>query len=308
MAEDYTKIERPFDNLLQREEDLPYVLGDDSSTTQADTNGAVEEQAVKEGGAMNDLWISNFIRSTNWKPKSLGFYMEGRTGYAEFSNVYVVGDIVATTITASSGTIGGFTIGATTLSGGTTLVLSSESTGTITGGIFQTATSGERIVISSATKKMSLIDSGGSTIGSFAYGTGASSGILDLRPLSGTSSAIYIATSTATNPLIQLLNQNGSGTTPLVIEDDRDGVGSCLILTRQANTATDGGVKVINMSTVTNSSTGSIIYLDFGTAGDSKQHFFRFPSDATDPTAGGGAASGRIPIMINGVKVYLAYY
>ncbi len=107
MAEDYTKIERPFDDLLQREEDLPYVLGDDSSTTQADSNGAVEEQPVKDGGAMNDLWINNFIRSTNWKPKSLGFYMEGRTGYAEFSNVYIVGDI-----TASTGTIGGFTIGA----------------------------------------------------------------------------------------------------------------------------------------------------------------------------------------------------
>ena len=294
--------------MLQRSEGLPYVLGDDSTTTQADPNGAVEEQPVKEGGAMNDLWITNFIRSTNWKPKSFGFYMEGRTGYAEFSNVYVVGDITATTITASSGTIGGFTIGSTTISGGTSLVLSSASTGTITGGVFQTASSGERIVISSATKKLSLIDSGGNTIGAFAYDTGASSGILDLRPLSGTSSAIYIATSTATNPLIQLLNQNGSSTTSLVIEDDRNGAGACVILTRQANTATGAAVKVIDMTTVTNSSTGSIIYLDFGTSADSKQHFFRFPADTTDPTGGGGAASGRIPIMISGVKVYLAYY
>jgi hypothetical protein len=33
------------------------------------------------------------------------------------------------------------------------------------------------------------------------------------------------------------------------------------------------------------------------------------PPDATDPTAGGGAATGRIPITIDGVgTVYLAYY
>ncbi len=32
------------------------------------------------------------------------------------------------------------------------------------------------------------------------------------------------------------------------------------------------------------------------------------PVDATDPTGGGGAAVGRIPIVINGVTKYIPYY
>lgn len=35
---------------------------------------------------------------------------------------------------------------------------------------------------------------------------------------------------------------------------------------------------------------------------------FELPADATDPTSGGGAATGRIPVKIGGVTKYLAYY
>jgi hypothetical protein len=35
---------------------------------------------------------------------------------------------------------------------------------------------------------------------------------------------------------------------------------------------------------------------------------FELPADATDPTSGGGAAAGRIPVKIGGVTKYLAYY
>jgi hypothetical protein len=37
-------------------------------------------------------------------------------------------------------------------------------------------------------------------------------------------------------------------------------------------------------------------------------HVFELPADATDPTGGGGAATGRIPVLIGGVLRYLAYY
>ena len=125
MAEkDYTQLERPYDELMRREDDLPYVLGEGSSVGGADANGAAEEQVLKEGGAMNDIWISNFIRATNWKPKSFGFYIDGRTGYAEFSDIYIVGNI-----TATGGTIGGWTIGETTLTGGNAIL---GSTGVLT--------------------------------------------------------------------------------------------------------------------------------------------------------------------------------
>jgi hypothetical protein len=37
-------------------------------------------------------------------------------------------------------------------------------------------------------------------------------------------------------------------------------------------------------------------------------HVLELPADATDPTAGGGAAVGRIPVLIGGVLRFLAYY
>lgn len=37
-------------------------------------------------------------------------------------------------------------------------------------------------------------------------------------------------------------------------------------------------------------------------------NIFELPADATDPTGGGGAGAGRIPIKVGGVTKYLAYY
>ena len=45
-----------------------------------------------------------------------------------------------------------------------------------------------------------------------------------------------------------------------------------------------------------------------GVAFGSMTHMFQFPADATDPTSGGGAATGRIPVSIGGATRYLAYY
>lgn len=107
---DYSNIEQPYNELLYRSE-------------QNTSNGSVQEATVKSDGAMADVWISNSIRSENWKPKSVGFYINGLTGYAEFTDVFIGGSILA-----SSGTIGGFTINATSLSatsGGNTTILSS---------------------------------------------------------------------------------------------------------------------------------------------------------------------------------------
>ena len=100
---DYESVNRPYDSLLNRSEATINEDSSDSSTS--GSNGAVEEQPVKSDGAIGDVWIKNFIRSQNWKPKKVGFYIDGRTGKAEFSNVYVSGNIQALT-----GTIGGFII------------------------------------------------------------------------------------------------------------------------------------------------------------------------------------------------------
>ena len=81
------------------------------STSPSGSNGSVEVMSVKSDGALNNVWIDNFIRSKNWKPKRVGFNIDGETGKAEFTNVYISGEIQAL-----SGLIGGFTIGDTDLS------------------------------------------------------------------------------------------------------------------------------------------------------------------------------------------------
>ena len=112
----YEEIERPYNAFLERSDqtvnqDTINDLSGNSPTTpgssQSGTNGSVENQPVRSDGAMGDVWIKNFIRSLNWKPKKVGFYIDGQSGYAEFSNVFVSGNIHAFT-----GEIGGFEIGA----------------------------------------------------------------------------------------------------------------------------------------------------------------------------------------------------
>jgi hypothetical protein len=76
------------------------------------SGGDSVELEIKDGASLSNLWITNDIKSKDWKPRSTGFYMNGDTGYAEFSNVYVSG-----TITATTGDIGGWVIGTDRLTG-----------------------------------------------------------------------------------------------------------------------------------------------------------------------------------------------
>lgn len=76
---------------------------------------------IPDAGTVKNLWINSFIRSVNWKPRNSGFYIDGKNGYAEFSNMYITG------------------------------------TATVVGKI-QTAASGQRIVIDSSTQTFTMYD------------------------------------------------------------------------------------------------------------------------------------------------------
>lgn len=118
----YENMERPYGVHLERETDtlMPtYESGDatlsdagssDGAGTTTPSGGSSQSDGVAVTGEqeLGDLWIGSFIKSKNWKPKVAGFYIDGRTGYAEFSSIYVGGMI--TTITG--GSIGGWTIAA----------------------------------------------------------------------------------------------------------------------------------------------------------------------------------------------------
>jgi hypothetical protein len=84
---------------------------------------------VKSSGGMDDLWIRTYIRSENWAPQTKGFCIDGRTGYAEFTNVFVNGKIQA--ITGSIGGPSGWTISTGKISSsksGNSTILSSVGT------------------------------------------------------------------------------------------------------------------------------------------------------------------------------------
>ena len=128
--ETYENIDRPYNQFLERDSQsggaIPSAVqsaqgvansgvntpasGGGTAANSSD-NGGVEQMPIKNDGNIGDVWIRNFIRSENWKPKKVGFNIDGQTGYAEFCNVYISGEIEAL-----SGLIGGFTIGDTDLS------------------------------------------------------------------------------------------------------------------------------------------------------------------------------------------------
>lgn len=142
MNDDYSTIENPYNDFLQRsisntERSLSSlgtepISNNSDGVTSKDTkssggssgaNGNVENQPVRSDGAMGDVWIKNFIRSENWKPKSVGFAIDGLTGNAEFNNVFVSGNIQALT-----GSIGGWTIGNNELYATTTGTIKTSAT------------------------------------------------------------------------------------------------------------------------------------------------------------------------------------
>lgn len=126
MAQEYDNIERAYgphleresDSLLPDKQDSAAIVGtaakaEDGAGTITPTGGGGTEPVIKNESQFSDLWIQNSIKSLNWKPKKQGFYIDGATGYAEFANIFLAGGITATT-----GSIGGWTIGANELSSG----------------------------------------------------------------------------------------------------------------------------------------------------------------------------------------------
>jgi len=110
---DYTTIDRPYDGSLNRAVSEAKVMGTPSllqGGADPTGNGASvnpNNKVVASGTEFDDVWMNTWIKSKNYLPKSRGFFIDAMAGYIEGMNVFVSGDI-----TASTGSIGGFVIGA----------------------------------------------------------------------------------------------------------------------------------------------------------------------------------------------------
>lgn len=87
------------------------------------------------------------------------------------------------------------------------------------------------------------------------------------------------------------ITANGTATTGLEIN-------------RSCNTASNVSGLDIDVANV---GAGNAYGINFQTMSTS-DYIFALPANATDPTGGGGAATGRIPVLISGVTRYIPYY
>lgn len=95
--------------------------------------------------------------------------------------------------------------------------------------------------------------------------------------------------------------QDGSG---LVIEIEDNGNSNSIQITKVSNSASTVYAHYVSS---TNSGAGVGGGIDMGDMANT-DIFFKVPVDATDPTGGGAAGTGRILINVGGVNRYLAYY
>lgn len=109
---DFTTLENPFNNNLDRGEGDIGSIADKTGLFSAgslESDGKDVNKKVS-GEDFDDLWIRSWIKSRNYKPKVSGFKLDGKTGKIGCTGLDVWG-------------------------------------GTITGAVFQTGESGERVVI-----------------------------------------------------------------------------------------------------------------------------------------------------------------
>lgn len=89
MANTYDSLKYPYDSYMFRDNDL-------TASTKATAGGSTVGSNLSDSASgtstaapaskLGDLWIKNFIRSENWKPKTTGFTIDGKSGYVEFSS------------------------------------------------------------------------------------------------------------------------------------------------------------------------------------------------------------------------------
>jgi len=115
---DYTTIDNPYNGNLKRASsgndsivsekiagaETTITSGSGAKASDAEINSPAQiGDEVISGQAMKDLWIESWIKSRNYKPKTSGFFIDGKKGYIEGMDIYISGSIVGGTID-----IGGF--------------------------------------------------------------------------------------------------------------------------------------------------------------------------------------------------------
>jgi hypothetical protein len=85
--------------------------GNSASNYNITSENQIAENAIS-GSQLTDVWINTWIKSVNYDPKARGFLIDGTRGYIECRDFYSNNAVISGTITAVTGSIGGWTIAA----------------------------------------------------------------------------------------------------------------------------------------------------------------------------------------------------
>lgn len=180
---------------------------------------------------MQDPRAFNDVREMSVGKGAISFHADsqgiwlGRETYAEAitasfavsmtGQLYATGATISGAITATSGVIGGFTIGATTI------------TGSGSGGDILTAATGERFEIKSSTKRINLISAAGNTVSAWFINPAGGGAIFDieLNYANAGNRGIFINTGSSNTGSPIYINNAGTGIGLRVVHTNTASIG-----------------------------------------------------------------------------------
>lgn len=121
---DYTNIDQPYNSLMEKiNGDMTAIkngtgilgqsyfnigtsVGNISDASQLSVDNELDQitspSQIRGGtvsnGSFNNIWLTNWMKSTNYQAKARGFYIDGTRGYIECVNIYAKGGIIVGSI------------------------------------------------------------------------------------------------------------------------------------------------------------------------------------------------------------------
>jgi hypothetical protein len=91
----YESLDQPYDNNMQRSPSVEitpstgYGTGEGTSSSSEGDSATGEGKVIKAGQEFVDVWLSTWMKSRNYQPKTQGFYIDGKLGYIECMQLFV---------------------------------------------------------------------------------------------------------------------------------------------------------------------------------------------------------------------------
>lgn len=228
---DYTTIFPPYDKTLHRQDQ---VVGSIDTPSEALTTfpGQADNRIMSDRN-FDDLWINKSIKSRGYKPQASGFWLDGRTGNAQFNNLVLVGGIIRFQKTSFTDSVhAGYFISGDGIyfgsAGDATYLKFDVTAETLTlVGTFQTDTGDPKIALYHDTNVLAVYNSLGDQTVQIG-GAGAPS-IFVQQYVGDNAVALGLSGASDVYPTLYITNDAGSANIPLYISNLSSGIAAIFI-------------------------------------------------------------------------------